>query len=490
MDIFKGGKPCITICTPMPIVDKVINDQTYRVHDTISPLWMRARNGLTFPTNINYNEIFADGMEVGVARSRAAALALEKGSAFVFFLDYDVLPAYDAVTKLFYRARCYPDIDVFAGVYTVKRSNPPDPLIYTENGQGAFWDFAVGDLLTTEQHNIRATHMGLTLIRTDLFRRMKAAGLVGGDGTEQDNEPFFKTEKNERVHVDGASYLQLGTEDIYFYTKARQARCQIMVDTSVLAGHLDKETGVIYGLPNDFNGRNPITRAKWMKRPDGVTEDRTDGEEIDCSNCGGAGHVMPGAILPAGGFDCSCPTCGGKGKVVVPLKIAIDLGAGGERRQWPGHITYTLDARAEAKPDYVQDLLWLNLPDNHFDLVASSHSFEHVGRWDQEKVWSEAFRVCKPGGALEVIVPDVSWAAAKIHEGRVDEHVMNVLYGAQEAHGYKREFNLHYFGYTPEIGRALAENAGFVEVTVENWRTNPELGYNLIIRGKKPDTKE
>ena len=168
------------------------------------------------------------------------------------------------------------------------------------------------------------------------------------------------------------------------------------------------------------------------------------------------------------------------------LKLAIDLGAGGTRRQWDGYVTYTLDARPETCPDYCQDLLMLNLPDEHFDLVASSHAFEHVGRWDQEQLWTEVFRVCKPGGKLEVIVPNVAWAAEKIHQGQEDGHTLNVLYGAQEAHGYAREFNLHYFGYTPAILRALAEGAGFVDVTTESWKENHELGYHLVCRATRP----
>jgi predicted SAM-dependent methyltransferase len=177
---------------------------------------------------------------------------------------------------------------------------------------------------------------------------------------------------------------------------------------------------------------------------------------------------------------------GGKDKEEKEVKLALDLGAGGTRREWDGHKTFTTDLRADSKPDYVQDTRWLNLPDNHFDLVASSHHLEHIPRWDQEKVWKEVFRICKPGGKIEHIVPSIEWAAAKVLDGQADEHVFNVLYGAQEAHGYARELNLHYFGYTKVIAKALAEKAGFVDVTCEDWNDRPELGYNLIIRGTKP----
>jgi predicted SAM-dependent methyltransferase len=119
--------------------------------------------------------------------------------------------------------------------------------------------------------------------------------------------------------------------------------------------------------------------------------------------------------------------------------------------------------------------------------VASSHHLEHIPRWEQEVVWREVFRVCKPGGRIEHTVPSLEWAAAKIADGQADEHVFNVLYGAQESHGYERTLNLHYFGYTKSIARALAEAVGFESVVCEDWQDRPELGYNLIIRGEKPD---
>jgi predicted SAM-dependent methyltransferase len=222
---------------------------------------------------------------------------------------------------------------------------------------------------------------------------------------------------------------------------ASKVGAKIIVDTSVLAGHVDKKNGITWGLPDDSP---PVQRAKWL---------------------------------------------GGKDKE-EDLLLALDLGAGGIRRQWMGYRTYTTDIRADSKPDYVQDTRWLNLPDGHFDLVASSHHLEHIPRWEQERVWGEVFRVCKPVGAIEHTVPSLEWAAAKIADGQADEHVFNVLYGAQESHGYERQFNLHYFGYTKEVARALAEGAGFVNVTCTDWTDTPELGYNLVIRGTKPGKTE
>jgi SAM-dependent methyltransferase len=437
-------KVCLAICTPHR---KVHAPDGTAIFDTISVPWQRARAGLSMPSNINTFELFADGLEIGDARSRVANLVLNHKPdppEFLFFLDDDVIAPIDAVTKLFCRARCFPDYDVYAGVYTLKRSPVPEPLIYGEPGQGPIWDWTVGDLLTTERHGVKAVHMGLTLIRTALFRRMLDAEVVSGDGTDQEDEPFYKTVNEERQFKDGKVIMQMGTEDIYFFSKAAKVDCRILVDTSVMAGHYDKATGISYGLPMNYG---PAERAKWLGKA-GETTDRKEAGD---------------------------------------LNLALDIGAGSDRRSWPGHVTYTTDMRPECKPDYVMDTRLLNFPDNHWDMTASNHHLEHLGRWDQETAWKELFRVTKPGGRFEHIVPSLEWAAFKVREGEPDEHVYNVLYGAQEAHGYGRLLNTHFFAYTKDVGRALAEQAGFVDVDTKDWRDDEALRYSLVITGRKPE---
>lgn len=406
------------------------------VGDTVTTDWHYARMSLALGTNIVTVTLMENGKEVGEARDSAARRCLKHTPRpeYLFFLDDDVVPSSDAFLKLFARAKWTPDVDVFCGVYTVKGGPFPDPLIYAGDGAGPFWDWAIGDVLTTDSHGITSCHMGLTLIRVSLFERLIAAGLV--DAEDGGPEPFFKTVSE----TDNRGRSKQGTEDMYFCHKVQKAGGKILVDTSVLAGHVDKNTGSIYGLHPDSP---PVQRAKWLGKKDA--------------------------------------------KEAGELKLALDIGAGGMRREWPGHKTYTTDIRPDAKPDYVQDTRLLNLPTDHFDLVASSHHLEHLGRWDQERVWSEMFRVTKPGGRCEHIVPSLDWAARKLAEGEPDEHVYNVLYGAQEAHGYERQFNLHYFGYTKKVARALAEQAGYVDVECEDWNERPELGYNLVIRGCKPE---
>lgn len=395
---------------------------------------MRSRMDIQFPTNFNTFQICADGMEVGDARNFAVETCLNAAvkPEFLFFLDYDVLPSYDCVRKLLYRARHFPGHDIFAGVYCTK-SSIPEPLIYKDWGIGPHWDWTMGDVIT---EGIVGVHMGLTLIRTSLLEKMR----------KEIDGPLFKTTNEVKTNKTGLHTVR-GTEDLFFCDSAvSKFGAKILVDTSVMAGHQDVGSGRIFGLLPDSM---PIKRAQWHPA-NKATEKLDDAGE--------------------------------------PTKIALDLGAGEHKRKWDGYKTFSTDIREGVGVDYVMDTRLLNLPNDHFDLVASSHHLEHIGRWDQDQVWSEMFRIVKPGGTIEHIVPSVEWAGCKLADGVAGdmEHVQNVLYGAQEAHGYAREFNLHYIGFTKGLIAAMAQQAGFVDVEVEDWRERPELGYNLICRATKP----
>ncbi|HUT60712.1 MAG TPA: class I SAM-dependent methyltransferase [Phycisphaerae bacterium] len=485
-------RSAMAICTPIPFRAGT------RVLERITVEFHRAKLSLARPTCFNFCEIVADGMEVGVARCFAVEKALEQESPpeFIFWLDYDVLPSFDAMTKLFYRARCYPEYDVFAGVYCSKGS-PPEPLIYMEQGAGPFWDWAVGDLL----FDVHGVHSGLTLVRTSLYRKML---------DEEPGKPLYLT-TDERKFENGRLHTRTGTEDLWFCRRAcDDFGARIMVDTSVLAGHINNATGKIFGLLDDSP---PIQRSHFMRK-------RTVREQFDFQVKveDGPNNVCIVADDKAGNYrylhadgKVRWWIGGGRGagwfqnvdeasavlaewKSRQPLsdeKLALDIGAGATRREWPGYRTYTTDIRPETAPDYVMDSRLLNLPDEEFDLVSSCHHLEHLGRWDQERVWGEMARVLKPGGRMEHIVPSLEWAAAHIMDGHADESVFNVLYGAQEAQGYRREMNTHFMGFTRPVARAMAEEvAGLVDVQVRDWRDDEALGLNLVISGNKPGPKK
>lgn len=79
--------------------------------------------------------------------------------------------------------------DIVAGVCYSKQI-PPQPILFKGRGTGSFKDWKVGDIL----YNLDGVGMGLTLIRTNIFRKIK--------------KPWFKTITSQGANIGGkyASY--------------------------------------------------------------------------------------------------------------------------------------------------------------------------------------------------------------------------------------------------------------------------------------------
>ena len=81
--------------------------------------------------------------------------------------------------------------------------------------------------------------------------------------------------------------------------------------------------------------------------------------------------------------------------------MKLHLGCGCVKKE--GWIN--VDSQARVNPDVVTDLSQFPWPfeSNSADEIYSSHVFEHIV--DAVGVMNECFRILKPGGTLEVIVP-------------------------------------------------------------------------------------
>jgi SAM-dependent methyltransferase len=420
----EAGICCLTV-TPFPKKEKVLPDGT-RLLLTESPTldWHEHYCAMVTPVNWNFVVAHPRGMLVDEARNWAVEKAREVRAKYLFFIDYDVLVPPDALLRLQYDMEQHPEADVFCGVYCSK-CNVPQPLIFKRDGFGAWWDWKVGEIheLTPDG----GCHMGLTLLRVSAFDKIDAHFAA----RNEPRPPYFLTDR--RVS-DGGMFI--GTEDLAFCKLLREAGGRIFADTQVLAGHQCLQTHKVYGLPLTSK---PVTKS-WIRLAQ-------------------------------------------EGK-----SVALDLGCGETRHEFPGYdVTLRCDARPEVEPDYLVDVRHLPFPDGFAAHVFSSHCLEHFGRWEAADVLKEWARVLKPGGTMRLIVPDVTWAARRILEkGYADGDAMNVLYGAQEAHGYARELNSHHVGFTPLSLQALAEECGLEVISLEHGDTNPSLGYNIVLDARKP----
>ena len=162
------------------------------------------------------------GLPVAEARNSAVEKALEVGSEYVYFRDYDVLAPPTGLGILMAR-----DADVVGGMYCSKQK-PPVPLIIKDNRPTLDWE--PGDMVKCD-----GIGMGCTLIKTDVFTRM--------------TEPWFET---SHVSEDDKPCHSYTTEDMYFCNKLHdELGLYPYCDTAVSCVHIDFESGDRYYFSPD-----------------------------------------------------------------------------------------------------------------------------------------------------------------------------------------------------------------------------------------------
>lgn len=156
-------------------------------------------------------------------------------------------------------------------------------------------------------------------------------------------------------------------------------------------------------------------------------------------------------------------------------KKILDLGCGMQKFVHKDGIPTRVDIREECNPDYRCDLRLLPFKDESWDIVRSSHVMEHFSRADVSELLDEWIRVLKVGGEMEIVVPNLEFAAHQILEKGLTNDGMNVLYGQQE---YAENF--HKCGFTPHILKEMLLGKGLKVKRI--WTEKP---YNLLAEAKK-----
>lgn len=208
--------------------------------------WALAFKALNPP--INYNIVFSivHGQEVGIARNELARQAIEKNTKYLFFLGDDVIVPPHTLRQLIFRMENDPTVGVVGGVYCSK-TEIPYPLIFKGNGQGAYWDWKIG-----EYFECTGIGMDCTLIRTSLL-------------SELGKEQFKTVDKDD--YLDGINNAESWTEDLYFCNRVlKETNYKVMVDTSVMCQHFDIYSNKVYTLPNSlpYRQRSVSGRSKCL----------------------------------------------------------------------------------------------------------------------------------------------------------------------------------------------------------------------------------
>lgn len=214
-----------------------------------STLFLKHLMGLVMPLNciVTYKFIgtrrYGDEVRpVAEADNLILHEALREGFQYLFFLEEDVIVPAMALRQLMATLGRNPQASVATAIVTSK-TIPPEPMIYRENGLGAYWGFAQGEVFP-----IGACHMGATLIRLDHLRDLQVPTVAVLDypspGGRSAVREFFRT--SSHGDPDGKTRE---SQDIHFCTLLRQQGRTLLADANVLCGHYDVQSGILYGMP-------------------------------------------------------------------------------------------------------------------------------------------------------------------------------------------------------------------------------------------------
>jgi hypothetical protein len=188
--------------------------------------WMN----LIFPPNNGVVRWLCLNMEVGEAYSAAIEQVLQHPDLsqweYLLTVEHDNLPPADGVLKLIQRLEQHPELACVGGAYWTKGEegvlqawgDPRDPIVnfrpQPPDPNGGLVECC-------------GTGMGFNLFRLSMFRDQRL------------RRPWFKT-------LTGIEGQGVGTQDLYFWSDARKYGYRCAIDCSVLVGHLDVNTDIVW----------------------------------------------------------------------------------------------------------------------------------------------------------------------------------------------------------------------------------------------------
>lgn len=100
------------------------------------------------------------------------------------------------------------------------------------------------------------------------------------------------------------------------------------------------------------------------------------------------------------------------------------------------------------------------VPRGSCEELQARHVLEHAPYRDTVKILKLWLSLLRPGGKIEIHVPDLQWQSKAHANGEItDEEMVNYAYGDQDYEG-----NFHHAAFTVDLLTRRLEEAGFVDV--------------------------
>lgn len=174
-------------------------------------------------------------------------------------------------------------------------------------------------------------------------------------------------------------------------------------------------------------------------------------------------------------------------------KTVLNVGFGGSKISDQLHtedlVDYreiSLDIDNQYNPDILADITNIShIPNDYIDCAYSSHMIEHIHYFKVPIVINELLRVCKTGGFVRFITPNMKTVAIRLASGKILDTVydsaggpisaMDMLYGSRyHTHRHSSDFMVHKCGFTKEVFEELSTKHNF-KMTLK------EIGYDLVV---------
>ena len=357
-----------------------------------------AHQSQAHPLNMFYTFLWVPRRPVAEAYNLIFDHALEKGFEYVFLLEEDTIAPPGAWATMINKLKYNPDIFAVTAPYPRKSALDPTPLFFRGNGHGAYLDWKYGEFFEVQQ-----MPFGCTVLRTSGLEEL--AEHV--DEVEVINWPAFGASvrvknfcrQNVTLPDSTGEDVELQSQDLYFSEIAGRHGLKMFVDASIECHHLDLKAGAMYVIPRHLHDPNIF-----------IDKDSD--------------------------------------------KTAVNLGCGQQFGPVHGIRPVRVDFREEVNPDLRMDLRNMTgIEDESYDYVFSSHTIEHLREDESKRVLSEMERICKPGGEIHIIVPNIMGAMKMLDAGRDEPILWWNIYGESS-----ERWNEHKTGFTPNrIGQWLTD---------------------------------
>jgi hypothetical protein len=222
---------------------------------TVSIWWVQSAEQMLWPMNLSKTTLFMRdwvGDEIAENRNRLVDLALglendDMEVTHLFWLDDDVIVMRGALHQLLGHDR-----DIASGVYFSKDPDPVSrPLIIPGPGAGT------ERFIPNRAYETWGCGMGLTLVRTDLYKRMRDELNLPRDryGHPEWYRTTGKAGQHDSIEMDGGIAFHGGTEDLYFCRSAAKLGVHPLIDTSKHA----------FGFHWDEKGQRGYPEKQWQE---------------------------------------------------------------------------------------------------------------------------------------------------------------------------------------------------------------------------------